>query len=119
MATVTKVEFKWNEPEITRLKQGLVKGLVRMGYDIASKARENAPYKTGALKSSIRVTTEGSNVFVMAGGNWAGKSIPYAAIQEYGGWAGRGHSVYIPERRYMRNAIDNVVRGDITKYFKD
>ena len=118
MATVTSVKFSWNEHELGVLRQELTKGLVRMGYEIASRARNTAPYRSGALRNSIRVTTESGKVYVLAGGNFAGKSIPYAAIHEYGGWTGRGHATFIPERRYMRNASDSVLRGDINQYFK-
>lgn len=33
---------------------------------------------------------------------------PYARIQEYGGYAGRGHKSYIPPRPYLQPAINEV-----------
>lgn len=116
---MAKATFKWNEANVANLRQGVMRGLLKMGADIASRARANAPYKTGALRTTIRVTEgPGTSVLVIAGGNFAGKSVAYARIQELGGWAGRNHSVYIKPKRYMMRAVEGVARGNINQYFK-
>lgn len=112
------VTIKWDWGEIKGIENKTAKGLVLMGYDMASIARSNAPYLTGALSNSIRVEEDAGDVFVIAGGKMGGKDIRYAAIQEFGGYAGRNHSAKITGKHYMERAKDFVMAGDyIKKYF--
>lgn len=112
------VTMSWNQPAISSIENKTIKGLIRMGFDMASMARSNAPYKTGALSNSIRVEEDAGSVLVIAGGKSGGKDIRYAAIQEFGGWAGRNHSAHITGKHYMERAKDYILTGDyITKYF--
>lgn len=119
MASST-VAIKWDTAKLQSIENKAVKGLIRMAYDIGNQARRNAPYKTGALSNSIRIEENAGEVEVIAGGSYAGRNIPYAAIQEFGGYAGRNHSVRIKGRHYMEKAKDAIMSGDyITKYFGD
>ena len=119
MASSTVV-LRWDVAKINSIENKAAKGLVRMAYDIGNQARRNAPYKTGALSNSIRVEESGDYVDVIAGGTYAGRNIPYAAIQEFGGYAGRNHSVHIKGKHYMERAKDAIMSGDyLTKYFGD
>lgn len=112
------VKLQWNQGAIQSIENKTIKGLVRMGYDMANLARANAPYLTGALSNSIRVEEDANDVIVIAGGKTGGKDIRYAAIQEFGGRAGRNHSVRITGKHYMERAKDHVMAGDyLTKYF--
>lgn len=114
------VNVKWDTTEIASIEYKAKRGLVRMGYDIANQARRNAPYKTGALSNSIRVEENGNEIEVLAGGNYGGKSIKYAAIQEFGGYAGRNHSAHIVGKHYMERAKDYIMTGNyLQKYFGD
>lgn len=117
---MSSTSFKWNTAKINAIQDEFRKGLVTMGLAVANLARDNAPYKTGALKNSVRVTTLGSkdDVYVAAGGNVGGKSIPYARIQELGGYTGRGHKVHIRPKYYLRGALETTLSGDWSKYFK-
>lgn len=120
MANKVSVQLKWNEPAVSLIEKNCVSGLFKMGFDIARAARAAAPYKTGALSNSIRVVENGDVVEIIAGGTWGGKEIRYAAIQEFGGWAGRNHSVFIIGKHYMERAKDSVLSGDyLTRYFGD
>lgn len=114
----SKVTFKWDKAALAKIENGFTRGLVKMGFAVASKARAKAPYDTGALVNSIRVTEKGNTVYVAAGGKFAGKTIAYARIQELGGYAGRNHTSYIRPKHYLRGGLEEVTRGDITKYFK-
>lgn len=114
------VRIKWDDAKLESIKQRSIKGLIRMAYDIGNQARRNAPYKTGALANSIRVENNADEVDVIAGGTYAGRNIPYAAIQEFGGYAGRNRSVHITGKHYMERAKDAIMSGDyLTKYFGD
>lgn len=116
----SSVVLKWNTAKISSIESKAVKGLIRMAYDIGNQARRNAPYLTGALANSIRVEENADEVDVIAGGTYAGRNIPYAAIQEFGGYAGRNHSVHITGKHYMERAKDAIMSGDyLTKYFGD
>lgn len=111
---------KWDNAELERIQQKSIKGLIRMAYDIGNQARRNAPYKTGALANSIRIENNADEVDIIAGGAYAGRNIPYAAIQEFGGYAGRNHSVHIAGKHYMERAKNAIMSGDyLTKYFGD
>lgn len=69
--------------------------------------------RTGTLRRSIIASVEagmtppepnaGTSV-IMA--QW-GAATPYARIQEYGGYAGRGHKSYIPPRPYLGTALND------------
>lgn len=112
------VKIQWDKSAIQSIENKAIKGLVRMGYDIANLARFNAPYLTGALANSIRVEEDAGEVLVVAGGKMGGKNIPYAAIQEFGGYAGRNHSVRIAGKHYMERAKNHIMAGDyLSKYF--
>ena len=115
MARVSKVELKWNNSELSQINQNTIRGLVRMGFDIATQARHNAPYLTGALRNTIRVQETNSNtVEVIAGGSFGGKSVPYAWRRE---WENNLH----PDRKhYMRRAEETIMTGNyLKKYFGD
>lgn len=117
MATPT-ITLEWNDGKINQIVNNTTKGLLRMAYDIAALARHNAPYKTGALSNSIRVEENAGLVEVIAGGKYANKNVPYAAIQEFGGNAGRGRRAHITGRHYMERAKDAVMTGNyLEKYF--
>jgi phage gpG-like protein len=119
MSNVT-VDLKWEMGKITSIETRSEKGLVRMAYDIASQARANAPYKTGALSNSIRVEDNGGEVLVIAGGKVSNKDIRYAAIQEWGGLTGRNHSTRIEGKHYMERAKDHIMTGNyLQKYLGD
>lgn len=118
MSNKVSVKVKWNASSINLMQQKAVKGLFRMATDIGNQARRNAPYKTGALSNSIRVQGNGAVLEVIAGGKTGGKNIPYAAIQEWGGYAGRNHSVHIYGKHYMERAKDFIISGNyLKKYF--
>jgi hypothetical protein len=120
MAGSVVVDIKWNNSAIQSITGKSEKGLIRLAYDIGNQARRNAPYRTGALSNSIRVEDNAGEVWVIAGGKVGGRDIRYAAIQEWGGFAGRNHSVRIRGRHYMERAKDAILTGDyLTKYFGD
>ena len=120
MTTKVSVKVKWNDGNIRGIERNVIVGLFRMGTDIGNQARRNAPYKTGALRNSIRVQKNPEDVEVIAGGTIGSKVIPYAAIQEFGGRAGRNHSVNIIGRHYMQRATDFIMSGNyMKKYFGD
>lgn len=114
MPEVASVKVKWNNKNISLINQKAVKGLFRMGFDIAARARSNAPYVTGALRSTIRVEEAGDNVQVIAGGSFGGKNVNYAWKREMG--PNRNPST----EHYMGNAARAVVSGNyMKKYFGD
>ena len=71
---------------------------------IEDKARQNAPVKTGALRNSAHTI---SRIIVNGAEAEIGfRGLPYAKIQEFGGLAGRHHSVKITGKHYLGNAIE-------------
>lgn len=75
------VDYKltWDNGKLTEVQRKTNAGLLKMGFDIAAKARFNAPVLTGALRNDIRVTTSGGFVYILAGSS----RVPYARIREY------------------------------------
>lgn len=117
---MSDVTFKWYDHEISAIKTRFMRGLFTMAFNgVAPKARFNAPYRSGALRNSIRVMEDGADsVVVRAGGTAAGKTVAYARIHELGGRTGRGYSVYIRPKHYLLNALNDTLREDFSKYFK-
>lgn len=115
MPTKASVTVTIDKSKISLANNNAIKGLFRLGYDIAAQARRNAPYVTGALRSTIRVQDVNSDTLeVIAGGSYGGKKVNYAWKREQG-----------PNRNpatvhYMQNAQRSVMTGDyIKKYFGD
>ena len=109
------IQLKWNKNTLSLVNSKAVSGLFKMGYDIASQARQRAPYATGALRNTIRVQeTRNDAVEVIAGGSYGGKKVDYAWMREQG-----------PNRNpatvhYMKNSADDIMTGDyLKKYFGD
>lgn len=74
--------------------------------------------RTGTLRRSIIASIdsgmtppEPSAETTVITAQW-GAATPYARIQEYGGYAGRGHKAYIPPRPYLSTALDDS-RGEL------
>lgn len=115
MSKTASVTLKWDSSVLNLMNTKAVNGLVRMGFDIASQARRNAPYVTGALRNTIRVKDVSENtVEVIAGGTYGGKKVDYAWIRE------QGPNRNPATEHYMENAKNSVMVGDyMQKYFGD
>ena len=70
---------------------------------IEGKARMNAPVLTGALRNSASTISKQIGNGAEAEIGFRGR--PYARIQEFGGRAGRHHSVVIQGKFYLERAI--------------
>lgn len=77
---------------------------------IENRAKINAPVLTGALRNSA--STYAKNTGDGAEAEIGFRGLAYARIQEYGGLAGRHHSVLITGKHYLENAI-NQERGAV------
>lgn len=117
--TNNTVKFKWNNQALAKIERKTLLGIMSMAQDIRSRARENAPYLTGALSNSIRIEEDGYTTYIKAGGivsagSLGPKWVNYAMKREEG-----------PNRdptteHYMRNAMNSIMTGDyMTHYFKD
>lgn len=114
MAKVVAVKLTWDNNKISLMNENAITGLFRMGFDIAAQARRNAPYLTGALRSTIRVqeTSDKNTLQVIAGGTYGGKKVDYAWIRE------QGPNRNPATEHYMENAAKSIMTGNyIKKYF--
>ena len=113
MADTVHIDLTWNMKTIGAIEKSTVRGLIAMGYDIASQARRNAPYVTGALRNTIRVQEVSDNVVeVIAGGTFGGRKVDYAWIREQG--PNRDSST----EHYMENAQGSIMTGNyLERYF--
>lgn len=113
MSSQVSVKVEIDKSKISLVQDSATKRLFRMGFDIASQARRNAPYQTGALRNTIRVNEVGNNtVEVIAGGSYGGKKVNYAWIRE------QGPNRNPATEHYMENAKNLIMSGDyIKKYF--
>lgn len=107
------VQIKWSSQALKSINRRTQEGLVRLGFDIASQARRNAPYLSGALRSTIRVQEISDNELdVRAGGAFGNKVVNYAWIRE------KGPNKNPATEHYMENAQKAVMSGDyMQKYF--
>lgn len=109
----SQIEFKWNQSTLKTVKDSFTKGMLRMGHEVANRARLNAPVKSGALKNSIRTTADSNGtVYVVAGGTYGAFRVPYALRREY------ENNLHPGTKRYMHRAFESVTRGDISQYFR-
>lgn len=115
MASSSTVRVTWNQPALNSVNRKTVQGLFRLGYDIAAQARRNAPYVTGALRSTIRVQEVSNNTLeVIAGGTFGTRRVPYAWIRE------QGPNRNPATEHYMENAQKAIMTGNyMQKYFGD
>ncbi len=104
--------MKWYSGSVEKIQRQFGAGLVKMGTAISNRAKTNAPYLTGALRNSIRVESETNAVYVRAGGHVGMFNVDYAEIREF-------HNKKHPATRYyMTRAFNEIVSGDISRYFK-
>ena len=71
---------------------------------IENRAKINAHVLTGALRNSASTTAK--NTAEGAEAEIGFRGLRYARIQEFGGYAGRGHRTKITGKHYLGNAID-------------
>lgn len=112
---MSDVKIKIYHSKVEDIKKQAMRGMLKLGYDIAAQARRNAPYQTGALRNTIRVEDpDDSTIEIIAGGSFGGYSVPYAAKRE------EGPNRNPATEHYMANAQKFVMTGDyIKKYFGD
>lgn len=115
MSKKVSVQLKIDEIKLSKADRNATQGLIKLGFDIASQARRNAPYLTGALRNTIRVVeTSNRSVEVVAGGTYGGRSVRYAWKRE------QGPNRNSATEHYMENAQRQIMTGDyLTKYFGD
>ena len=88
---------------ITALRIGIQKALIELEGEIKSKISGKVlNVRTGTLRRSIgnKIFRRGDSIVGFVGSN-----VVYAAIHEFGGMAGRGRKVKIPERSYLRSTL--------------
>lgn len=114
-----QVNINWDHRTLGAMDKRAMEGLLRMGYDIAALARENAPYVTGALRNSIRVEDDwrGDRVYVRAGGivsSGRRNGVMISRTVDYA-WKVEQHS---SRPHYMENAQKAIMTGNyLQKYF--
>lgn len=112
MASGTKVDFKWNEATLGRIRKNIAEALFSLGLNTAYRAQTHAPVDSGALVNSIRVSkTNDDELVVLAGGTASGYNVPYARFREY------NNNLHPGTRLYMHNALD-WANNNAMKYFK-
>lgn len=80
---------------------------------LAVKHRSGIPLNnTGALRQSIDELSDNDTALV-------GTNMIYAAIHQFGGWAGRNRKVYIPARPFLQltNEDKQDLMDDVQDYF--
>ena len=80
---------------------------------LALKYRSGIPLNdTGALRQSIDELSDNDTALV-------GTNMVYAAIHQFGGWAGRNRKVYIPARPFLQltNEDKQDLMDDVQVYF--
>lgn len=111
---MTEARMKWYTGEINQIRKNFMRGMVKMGMAMENKAKLNSPILTGALRNSIRVdATDGTAVWVRAGGSVGSFNVPYAKRREY------ENNKHPSTKYYMTRAYNSVVAGDLTKYFTE
>lgn len=123
-ATVASVKIKWSKPVLAEFNKARVRGVWRMAYDIAAKARGRAPVWSGALRNSIRVEElpEGNGVQIIAGGAASVGTMPTTsrAIVRFVNYAAKrevGPNRNPATEHYMRGAQEDIMSGQWVKQY--
>lgn len=104
MSSKTIVKVKLDMGTVDKMDRRAVMGVFQAGADIASRARLRAPYLTGALSNSIRVSQVGNgDVEVIAGGVFGTRAVDYAMIRE------NGPNRNPATEHYMENATKDIL----------
>lgn len=122
---VTDVKIEWNQQVIKEWPKRIKEGTFKMAWQIAGKARERAPYVTGALRNSIHIdsNSEENAVLIIAGGDSYMSKPPRNARQirrvvNYAAKREKGPNRDPTTEHYMENATKDVMSGDWqTEYF--
>lgn len=125
---VSNVTIEWNKPRIKGYQQRFIAGVLKMGFDIRNKAIGRAPYVTGALKNSIRVSQDRADegiIEIIAGGvsapmetlvnTFSGaprKVASGARFVNYADKRERGPNRNPATEHYMQNSLNDVMQGD-------
>lgn len=122
---VSEVKIEWNKQVIKEWPKRIKEGTFKMAWQIAGKARDRAPYVTGALRNSIHIDSnaEENAVMVIAGGDSYMSKPPRNARQirrvvDYAAKREKGPNRNPSTEHYMENAAKDVMSGDWQqKYF--
>lgn len=122
---VSDVKIEWNHQVIKEWPKRIKEGTFKMAWKIAGKARDRAPYVTGALRNSIHIdsNSEEDAVMVIAGGDSYMSKPPRNARQirrvvDYAAKREEGPNRDPTSEHYMENAAKDVMSGDWqTEYF--
>lgn len=113
MGVRSSVRVKMNPAAFADVERRAFTRMITMAYDIKSANARRAPVLTGALRNSIRVEVREPDIEVIAGGNTAGKSVPYGRIREF------INNAHPNTRHYMEYGMLDIVTGDwVGKYFR-
>ncbi|UOO81176.1 phage virion morphogenesis protein [Uruburuella testudinis] len=106
---------------LMRVLSGSMHTAVRMNFRqsgrpkwLGLKYRNGKPLiDTGALRGSISSMADNDTALV-------GTNMEYAAIHNFGGWAGRNKKVFIPQREFMMLTGDDKqgLMEDVQQYFQ-
>jgi len=83
-------------------------GVMAGGMIIADQGSNNAPFKTGTLKSAAGAAPRITRISKYKVEGLVGpRNVPYARIQEFGGVTGRGYKTRIQGKFYMTRAVES------------
>lgn len=113
MGVRSSVKVTMNQAALAGVERRAFTRMITLAYDIKSANARRAPVLTGALRNSIRVEVREPEIEVKAGGNMAGKSVPYGLVREFINYA------HPSTKHYMEFGMNDVVSGDwVGKYFR-
>lgn len=93
--------FRCNRTKLKSTKTNTNKATLKLAYEISNHAMQGAPVDTGLLINSIRVTDDHNNtIYVLAGGKFSGKNVPYARVREL------TNNLHPDKKEYMKKAFD-------------
>lgn len=109
LVITSRLKSSW----LPNAEHDLDKAVADMATQIDKRAKILAPVDTGALRGSGRVIHKGFGYYAV---KFGGKRVPYARIQELGGWTGKNHATYIKPVHYLEQASDSVAEANIGRF---
>lgn len=113
MTLVSKINIDKNW--LTKEEKKAQVGLLKLITEVDKRSAALSPKDSRALVNSRKIRKTGMFEYTLSYGS---SKVPYARIQELGGWAGRALASHIKGTRYLQGGAESVAQGDFGRFFR-
>lgn len=106
---MVKTKMTWDTAKLNQIERNLFIGMINLGGAVAKAQKGHAAVESGALVNSIIVQEKNSKTVVVTAG---GGKVPYARRRNF------ENKLHPTTMHYFEHGAEDVLRGDITKFFR-